>query len=611
MGEIINFDATKPEKVRDLVRTCFEHSVAANQQKNEEFQRVVSLYLNQMDMSKRDPNRSNIFIPTLYKNVETIVPHYVDAILGLQPYIPIKLTRDDNADIGDAMTDLIDTFLDDESGNFFWEFVKMSKYVALLGTGFIESRPDYELRRIDKQVPIIAPNPYGEPILIGMKEVSEMQPRLKIVNRAFAPWEIYQDPYAKSIDDSRWVIKFRGLTSKRQLKKMAERGLFPDFDPEKLDFDMAETQKDDWSTKIADKLGASIPKTDDDMGVWLSYESDDRYIDQWNFSTVLRDIDNPYSRRNKGHGKINLTRVINTDHPNPKQSWYGLGEGKPIEQLVHAVNENWNQTFDNHNMLNQGIIYYQPDALSVDQLVMVAGNRIEVEVGPTQSIDDVVKERDMKGLTRDHYAIPEKLENTIDSTQGIPDIIRGEAPGGERTARGDILRRQAADTRIKLKIKMCEKMGLGNYGLKVACHIDQFSSPDDIIERIGMERASMLPTVNPSAVEGGYRFAFQGSARVADAQIKRQDAKDVYQLTVGNMTIDQQWLAGWLLRTFDIPETELRKALRDDEKMMEMMAQMQAKEGESTRAVSNGSPIGGSGGYGPAGRDNNEKLGAV
>lgn len=609
---ILNFDATSNSKdgtkpVSDFVRNFFDHARQKQQFKNEEFQRMVRMYRAQMDMTGRDPNRANVFVPALYTRVETIVPDMVDALLGIRPYIPIMLSKNVNADVGDAMTDLLDGFLD--KANFYWEAVKFNKYAVLLGTSFIEALPDFETKRVKRVVPQVMTDQFGQQTVVGFSVVNEMMRLLKFKIRSYAPWEIFQDPFAKTIDDARGIIKYRGFMSKRQLKEMANRGAFPDFDIDKLDTAPDGTQQDNWGEKIATELGVPMPTRDDDMGIWLSYESKDRYIDLWNGEHVLRDQSNPFSVEDGGHGGINLTKIINTDDPNPNTQWYGIGEGKPIEQLGHMLNEQWNQTIDNHNMQNEGVLFYAEDAFDVDQLVMVGGNRIPVDIGPGQSIGDIFQERKTPGLPRDFYAIPAALEGMIDDTTGIPRIARGATEPGGQTAREALIKKGATDSRIKLKIKMFEQMGLGDFGLKMVHHIDQFATPDDVVESIGLERAALLPTLNPASMDGNFRFSFKGSDRMADAAIKRQDAKDIYQLMAGNMTVNQEWLASRTLKQFEVPESELKQALRSDEEAMQLQAQIEAANAESTRGVSNGRTIGGSAGNKPTGRDSNEKLG--
>lgn len=613
-AKILDFDASGPEKTRDFVRTFFEHAREAQQYKMEEFARVNKIVNNQLDMEGRDPNRANIFVPKAQSTIETIVPYQADALFGLRPFIPIELKRKEYGSIGGAMTDLLDMYLDD--ANFLVKGLQLLKYVAPYGLGFIEATPDYVERTIKTMVPELMTLPDGTQVLVGARLEKQKKFFFQLGVRVYAPWEVYKDPFAKNLEECRGIIKFRGFTSKRELKKMAERGAFPDFDVDRLDADMATFEQDDWSKRIAQDLGVSIPKTDDDMGAWISFESNDRYIDMWNFTTVLRDIPNPYE-----HGKINLTRVVNGQNYNPWTEWWGQGEIKPIEQLVHALNENWNQTFDNHNMQNEGIIFYDEDAFNVDQLVMIPGNRIPTTLGAGKSVNDVIQERVTPGLQRDHYAIPEKLEDMIDMTTGVNEIIRGEAAKQSRTAREAIMMKSAGEARMKLKVKLCERMGFGDFGLKALSIIDQFATADDIIDKIGVERAMMLPTVNPMAIDGGFHFTFKGSDRMSEAQMKRQDAKDVFQISVGQPSVRQDWLMRFLLEKFDVNEDELRDAIIPDEVVaqLQQMALEQAAQAElmqkagggapSARSVSNGSVIGGSGGNTPFGRSQNENLG--
>jgi len=611
MSKQLDFDAKGDDATRDFVRTFFEHSRDGDQAKREEFQRVYEMYKLQRDMSGRDKNRSNIFVPKFYTQIETVVPFMVDAMLGVRPYIPIELLNSDMTSVAEAQTDLLDAYLTSSDCAFYEEWIRVLKYVVPYGTGFIENYPDYVKKMVIEQVPVYMTDIDGSRQIVDSypKKVEKVYFRLGV--RSYAPWEIYRDPFAKSLDNARGIVKFRGLTSKRQLKEMAKRGAFPDFDLEQLDAQANFDDPDDWSKKMAVDIGVALPKLDDDMGIWLSYESKDRYIDLWNFNVVLRDGPNPYE-----HGEINLTKAINTFDPNPFSSWYGIGEGRPVEALCHALNENWDQTFDNHNLTQEGVIYYDEDALSVDQLVMMPGNRIPVTPQPGHSIQESVHEREMRSLPADFYIIPGKLDMMIDETMGVHAPLRGQE-GGEKTAREAILLSSKGESRMKLKVKMSEQLGLRDFAEKAISHIGQFAAPDDIIAMIGMEKAMLLPTVNPAQIDGGYNFAFKGADRMAEQQIRRQDMKDVFQLTAGLPSVRQDWLADRLFETFDISQEDRRKGIIPDEQAMliqaqheQMMAEASAKQ-ESSRSVSNGKTMGGGIGNKVSGRDSNEKLGAM
>lgn len=610
-AKLINFDAPRGDEkaVRTLMRQFFDNSRNTDDQRRQSDKRIYEMYKMERDLTGRDPNRSNIHTAKLYSIVETIVPHYTDAMLGIRPWIPIEFLNPDKKMIGEAQSSLLDAYLVDS--NFYWEFVKLIKYIVLFGTGFIECVPDFETRRVKRFVPRTAIGPDGRQQIIGSDPVVTDEVFFKLVFNAYAPWEIYRDPSAKTIDGARGIMKFRGMVSKRQLSEMAKRSdIFPNFDPDKLSADMESQQKDDWSSRMANDVGATLPMSDDDLGVWLSYESDDRYIDLWNFTSILRDIDNPYNHKGK-----NLTRIINTDDPNPRMSWYGMGEGRPVENLCHALNETWDQTFDNHNLQNQGIIYYDDDALNVNQLIMIAGNRIPITPQVGHSIEDAVFERPTPGLVKDHYLIPDRLERMIDQATGLDEITRGEQSRQTQTAREAVLKRSAGESRMKQKIKMGEQMGLKDIARIALSHIDQFAGPDDIISKIGLEKAAILPTVNPSDVGSPFIFNFKGSGRLNQLQIKRQDMRDIYQLTVGNPSIRQDWLANQLLEVHDVSEDERQKGIVPDEQaaiIQARNAQLQAEavaqpNAKSARSVATGRTIGGSGGNSPTGRTQQER----
>lgn len=605
-----NFDAERgnEEAVTKFMRSFFEVSRDANRTKFQEFQRLYEMYKLVGNLAGKDRNRSNIFVPKLFSSIETIVPRYADALMGLRPYIPIELGNRKFTSIGDAQTRLLDSFLADDDSGFFWEMVKAIKYVTLYGTAFLESSPDYDMREFVKNQPQNMTLPDGRTVPIGMTQVEETRKVFQLKVRAYPPWRIFQDPNAKTVNGARGIIKFRGLVSKRQLKAMAGRGVFPDFDLEKLDNQMQEVLNDDWSIKMARDIGVSIPEHDDDLGVWLSYESEDRYIDQWNFGITLRDQDNPYK-----HKKINLTRIINIHEANDYNEWFGIGEGRPVENLCHAMNDAWNQTFDAHNMINQGVIYYDDEAISVDQLVMIGGNRIPVTRNPNERIEDAVHERPMQGLPRDHYAIPDTFDRMIDETQGVFEATRGETARKTQTAREALLLSQSAGVRMKLKTMMVEQMGLKDFAMKAIEIIDQFASHDDIVDRIGVEAASILPSVNPAKIEGGFSLSMKGSARMADAMVRRQDAKDVYQLMAGNPSIRQDWLANWMLERFEVSDEERRRAVLPDANALQLQALM-AKMGigggkpQSQRLVSDGRLAGANIGQTEVGKDMSEEL---
>lgn len=608
-----NFDAPRGNKdaVIGLVRHFFEASRDAHRYKREEFQRIYDMYRQYQDLTNRDQYRSNFFMPFMYWMIESMAPVEIDALLGVRPYIPIEANQRQFSDISDAQTLLLDTML--EGSNFYLEMLKTIKLSIAYGMSAIEARPVFNTVTRTVQEPILMHNIDGTAQVVGQRPKTITKRLLDFAFTGFMPWNIYPDPNAKNLDDARALIKFRGLISKRQVKALVEKHPkgFPDFDLDKLKPAMDQLREENWSRKMAQDIGVTMPEDDDDLGVWLSYESPERLIDTWNFGVVMRDIDNEFN-----HKTFNLSRVINMVDINDFSEWFGIGEGKALEMIQLALNKSWNQTFDNHEALQHGVVAYDEEMVDVEELSFVGGNRIAVNKQPGQSFEEAFWERPQQQLPSDHYLIPNTIERMGENTSGFHRPSRGETDVKTKTAREAILTKAGDDIRMKLKIVLMEKMGLGDLAEKLISHVEQFATVSDIVERIGVEQAMTLPSVNPALLEGGFTFAMKGSDRTAESQIKRQDAKDLYQLMVGRPTIRQDWLSKFVLNRYEVPEQDQRKAILPDEQMfriMAIMAQMgissgQGGGGASTRLLSTGQTVGAQPGEAPSGRDQSEKL---
>ncbi|GAG79810.1 unnamed protein product, partial [marine sediment metagenome] len=86
MSVRFNFDFRRGDDkaTTQFMRNFFESSRDANLSKFEEFQRLYEMYKLVGNLTGKDKNRSNLFVPKMYSSIETIVPRYADALLGLR-----------------------------------------------------------------------------------------------------------------------------------------------------------------------------------------------------------------------------------------------------------------------------------------------------------------------------------------------------------------------------------------------------------------------------------------------------------------------------------------------------------------------------------------------
>lgn len=562
-----------------LVEDAFTMAQSQQQVRNNQYQRDWQNFMGWVDMTKRNPDQANVFVPKPFIIVETKVPRNVRSVVGMRPYIPFESSRDEYRYQSQLMQTMLDELL--YRGGMYSKYNDAAKIKTLYGTSFVEAIPHYD-QVIQKMV---VPDEYGQPTI-----TEEVVYRLRLRLRVYAPWEIYADPYALNLEEKdacRFVVKIE-LVSRRQLIRLAQQGAYPDLDVELLSSVHASDSQDKakhWGFAMLANLGIPLPEGDDDMGVLMRYESPERYIDIWNGLIPLRDIDNPYK-----HSKINLSRHKHTSDAHPQNSFWGMGEMKPNEILFAMNNDAWNMTLNSHQLHNQPTTYYRKDAVHPDALVRTAGNRIAIDAANDRPISDSIEDAPMHPLPRDHYMIPHELERMIDMTSGIYDMQRGESPVKQSTASEAAMRREAGDIRLELEIRNSEAF-LADLGDKCLSHIDQFSTIEDKVEILGQEAAMHLEYANPNDIPGGYNYRFKGSARASNQLTKQRNIKELSQILLNVPNILPGEFSKLILQIHDFDESEINRIIIPDQVMQQMQqqqaqqeAQMEYEENERQRA---------------------------
>jgi len=559
-------------KPLELVESAYNLSKEYQLVRNNQCLRDYKLYQGFIDESDRDPDRANIFIPKIYSIVETKVPRDVKALIGSRPYIPFEAEKPEHRDASRVMVRVVDKYLD--MGNFYAKFVSAAKMKTLYGTSFMEALPFVDLVNEKSIEPVMLP---GIPYPVGEKIVENQVQRLRFRLKEFAPWEIYVDPFATSLEhkgECAYVIKVM-LVRKEQILEMAQMGAYPGIDIEAFISNErgSETTADHWGLQMLSELGLTQPSQESGVGILLRFESDKRYIDIWNGQTVLRDIANPFK-----HGMINLSRLIHNVDAHSQNSFWGIGEAKPAEILQLMLNDNWNMTFDNHNMMNQGMTYYRDGSLNPDSLVRTVGNKIPVDSDSDRPIRDLILESFGQPLPQDHYQIPQIIERMIDLESGVFELQRGEQSDSDRTATESAMRKEYGDSRQELNVRMCEMLFMKSFGEKMLHLIDQFATMADIVEIVGEKDAQLIYGLNPADLPGGYNFTFKGADKVSNMLMKQRNWKELLPLMLQIPNVMPGKLAVKMLEIFEEDEPTTREMVIPDETMIQIQEQQREQE---------------------------------
>ena len=495
-----------------------------------------------------------------------MAPREVKALFSTRPYMPIETKRKEFRESGRINSELLDSYMD--MANLFEKAVLAAKIKILDGNSFLEPLPYFETITEKKIVPeMVLGVPTGQ-----FSQIEIQVPRLRFRINVLAPWEVYVDPLAVGLEnkgDCRYLVKFQ-LVSKRQIIQLANKGAYPGFDIEKFEnhFNGGSDKHSHWGLSMLSDIGLGSSGFDEDVMVLLRYESEERYIDVLDGQWVLRDVPNPFK-----HGLINLSRWPHSVDPHTQNRFWANGEAKPNEILQQMLNDTENMTLNNHMMTNQLMIYYRKGVIdNANALVRVPGNRVELDVSNDRPISDSIFESSGQGLPPDHYKIPDRLDRWMDITSGVFDPTRGQPSSGDRTATESALLKETGDVRHELNIRIGEMVCFKDFAQKCLYHIDQYATPDDIVEIVGIEDAIKMIALNPADLPGGYNFSFKGSDRLANQLIRQRNLKELAQIALQIPNVLPGAYVTKLFEAHNFSDSEIREMVIPDEIMIPLQA---------------------------------------
>lgn len=575
---------------RGAYDTAKDHQDARDNQCERDYQNFHAV----IDEAGRNPDLAHIALPKIYSIVMTKYPKEVRAAIGRRPYIPFDARREEYQDYAQLQQKFLDQIL--YEAGYYNEFVLGDLMKMVYGTAFVEAMPYF--REVIQQVPVPEiVETWRGPQVAGYRIESVKKHRFGLILTTYAPWEVKVDPHAKNLeilDGCRYVVKIR-ICSKRTIRRLAESGAYGDgFDVEKLDMNEYDDDLDNHrGLEILESIGLVKPEHDSDIGVLYRYESPERYIDVWNDRVVLRDYNgNPFSRDKKGHGLINLSRMIHNVDPHTQARFWGNGEVKILEVLSALHNDLFNLAINNHNFMGQGKTYFgKGRGVSPEQLVHQLGNKVGFDLKPGDDIKRLVFDDYGQPLPPEHYALREIVENMMDMTARSFEVSRGEGMKGAQTASEIAMLREAGDSGQEMNVKNLEDPFMKDFGYKCLCHIDQFARQEDKADILGEEAANSLMFMHPQDLPGGYDFMFKGSDRVVNQVIKQQNLDKLDERIGENPYVKQRERLEILLEVNDLGDEKERLLKTEEEMMMELqqraMAETQKMEQESTSKTDN------------------------
>jgi hypothetical protein len=478
----------------------------------------------------RSPRRFNHFMPKPFQTVENLVPRYIRALHGTRPYLPIEAkNKEQFGYLADLQSEIYDHYLD--KAGFLPKRVLQNKITVVQGIGYMSAEPYLE----DVEEPWFDP----QSGMVFTKKVKRLRAKLRV----WAPWEILAHPRAIGLEEKgmcKFAIKLR-LVSRREIKQMYEenKAAFPNCDEEKLyrrGTGASQEKADHWGLQMLRYVGLPVPETDEDDDIYISYESEDRYIDILGGDVLMRDTtSNPMP-----HGLINLSREIHTVKPHTQDQFCGYGALKPAEELFYLRNDQLNCALDAAAAQTQFRIYYDHKQ-QADRFTTLPNAMIQIERESGSRITDHFFESKGGALDPDFYRQPEYTDRETDRTTGVNDTMTGDMPDRQTTATRDMIRKEAGSVRLEMGVIESEVF-LNDFTHKFIEVMGASMTIADAVEILGPQKAMQmyLPTeagpelaVQPKRIPGGTNFNFKGRDKLGEEAIKQEMVRATAETIMG------------------------------------------------------------------------------
>lgn len=537
--------------------------------------RMDMLYNGVAPRITRSPRRFNHFMPKPYQVVENLVPRYIRAMHGTRPYLPIEAkNKEEFGYLADLQSEIYDHYLD--KAGFLGKRVLQNKIAVVQGIGYMSAEPyfeDVEDRWVDPQTGMV---------------FTKQAKRLRAKLRVWAPWEILHHPRAIGLEEKgmcKFIIKIR-LASRREIIGMYEqnKAAFPNCDEDMLyrrNTGASQEKADHWGLAMLRYVGLPVPETDEDDDIYISYESDDRYIDILGGNIVMRDTtSNPMP-----HGLINLSREIHTVKPHTQDQMVGYGALKPAEELFYMKNDQVNIALDAAAAVTNFRIYHDGKQ-NPDRFTTLPNAVIQIERDPDKPIDAHFKESRGGTLDRAFYALPELTDREIDRTTGVNDTMTGDQPNKQTTATRDMIRKEAGNIRLEMGVIESE-LFMNDFTNKFVDVMGAAMTIADAVEVLGPQKAMQmyLPTqagpeltLQPKRIPGGSSFNFKGRDRLGEEVIKQEVARNTAETIMAFPTTRPDEFQKIFMERSGYSKEEIDRSVMSQDEMIQQRMRMMALE---------------------------------
>lgn len=563
----------------NLVVQRFEVAHRHREPQLRDYRATINAYLNKGPVF--DPFAISVKTGRLMKDLETITPRDVRALLGSTPYFPYEAVHDEFRAQAQAVEDIVDYFTTHQtpSGDFYTAFTDALHVCRPFGKSYLWPHWDYWPESIYTREPEVDPMT-GE--IVGMNENRDVDIQQAMVYGFLHPWQVFVAPFGETLNQKPWII-IQLRVHKSELLPRLDRKMYKLIrDGQKITW--KELSKDTGSvndrqnseTYLSRDAGGELPEFSEDVGTLLMYIQNPtkeypkgREIHVWDYRTLLYDED-----RSDWNLPLFVKPVIDLNHivHIGPDKFHGIGLWSIIRDRV-LVSEEATSIFIDHVLrTSTGTMMYNSDILKESQILPVIGGRIPV---PGGRFDEATRIMDLGDANPKLMDISDRMERSIDDSDGINDFISGSPLDRKELATTVTTQSNASQVRVEHYASYLERTALYRIGTMTPKIIDRHITDYDKAKILGPERAAMLASVDPAQIPGGYRIRFAGSDRVRNKERQFEKSERTFNMLgqlVGPYGIEQisKSLLEWGMDKLP-PEARDQIAAEIGQKMAQMM----------------------------------------
>lgn len=510
----LNFE---PKKVSEWIKLYEDTRGISDPYRSEydaDYSLLYQLYHSFVDMSNRDVERNNPFLPETFVAIEQQVPQHVKALFGTPPIFPIKPTNPLRKDYANAYQRLLEYFVNgawDKSTPIIGTAEKLIKMKKLFGMALLEDYWDYSFQSVESEEPIME-----QGIRIGSEKKSDKQLRGRWAWRVFAPWMSGIDPSKENIDEMAWFYLEEPTRKSSLIQHMKD---FPKQYKAKAE-DVEKTNSPNvFTLRLRQQMGFKENEQDDDMGLrtrlWLPTRG--KMAEIWNGQTVLRVID----------AKPRITRWIAVDDPY-LNCFYAHTPVKPAAMIQVMINSIFGSYLDALDRTSDPVMGYENEAINPDSIVagLVPINPAALKNG--RQISDIVQRIDTGQVDPNVKDAIEMLINANQKAYAQSDYTQGNIPSIRKESATAVRAvKDAGQARIDHEATRDEKTAKTRMFINGVDLIKLHMDEEEMIEVLGEDYQYIALYPDIRNLPGGFTLDYKGADDIAekDAKFERRMIK--------------------------------------------------------------------------------------